>query len=175
MREPQEHLNGRDDVTTLVPGQASRPDASESFQVPLRHPKRQASGPDASTELHCVNIAGHRLEACPSQGAAQTRSAFPCYATGEMVTSHCGGPRPGAGAGWRSSVLAVLCGTSQGPWNRCRRSVYESGANLALPRCRATFPSSMQVDPELFAWISLNQQLERCTACGNVGRYERRD
>ena len=55
------------------------------------------------------------------------------------------------------------------------RTSMRAELTLRCPRCRATFASSIQVDRELFAWISLNQQLERCSACGHVGRYERRD
>ena len=46
---------------------------------------------------------------------------------------------------------------------------------LTCPRCRAWFPSSLQLDPRAFEQIDLTHMLEKCRGCGIVSRYEKRD
>lgn len=46
---------------------------------------------------------------------------------------------------------------------------------LTCPRCRAWFPSSLQLDSRTFEQIELTHMLEKCPRCRHISRYERRD
>jgi uncharacterized Zn finger protein len=47
--------------------------------------------------------------------------------------------------------------------------------SLTCPKCGAEFTSALQMDPETFGKIRGENNMERCSDCGFVKRYQKAD
>lgn len=54
-------------------------------------------------------------------------------------------------------------------------SFMERTLSLTCPRCGTEFASALQMDPETFAKIRLQTNIERCPNCGYSKRYQKGD
>jgi uncharacterized Zn finger protein len=46
---------------------------------------------------------------------------------------------------------------------------------LVCPACGRVFDSAMQMEPRIFDAIRLDQPLERCSHCGQINSFAKRD
>jgi hypothetical protein len=46
---------------------------------------------------------------------------------------------------------------------------------LVCPACGRVFDSAMQMEPRIFDAIRLEQPLERCSHCGQINSFSKRD
>ena len=54
-------------------------------------------------------------------------------------------------------------------------SYMERTLSQTCPQCGQEFASALQMDPETFAKIKLENNIERCSICGYSKRYQKPD